>query len=399
MVDKEFLNDIEEQRAIDNIIKIAFEGRKRPLILKRYLVAAVAVAFIGIPTFGFTFPALAEHIPIIGGLFARVDLHELPWFENMANYAVIVGETKMSDGISITLNEAYFDGREIYLTYLVESEHVLDRSIEWYEYNLNQEFRVIVDGQEIPIGLSGIDRDNQTIMYWLDDNSFFFIVGIPLVEGSSPLLYEALSQSEVIEIISNFSHFGKRIGWLEDYPWFEIDTIAEGPWNFRIPVERTERVRIVVGQRMLLDNYEVGVSSVSVSSTRLTVDYSVHSGIDTIILAENQTSISHDDNWQDVEAIQTFSTSHWQVVDDLGTTLSQTDRIEESYTGTNAWGFIHFEEPHPDARSITITPIIYEWHVENVWDEEAQQMLYYKGELYRRIEFESIAVDLPQSKG
>jgi len=398
MVDKEFLNDIEEQQAIDQIVELGFAGRKTSRTWPRNLVAAIAIIVVGIPIFGYTFPALAQHIPIVGGIFARTDVHHMDWLESIADYAVVIGEVQTSDGISFTLNEAFFNGREVYLTYLVESEQALNREIMWFNYELVQEIGVLVDGMEIPTGLVGTDH-GMPYIHWLDDHSFFFILDVPLVQSASPLLYEALSQADQIEVFSNFSAFGTRLlraddAADEDYLW-ETDTIAQGPWNFRIPLERSERTRIYVDQRIAQNDYEVGIRSMSITPTRLIIDASVHVPLDAVLFKAGQSSINGDYLWGEASQITSVGFIEFNVVDNLGTTLRQIDRMEQHYTGTSGWGTPYFERVNVDATQVVITPVIYEWDVELVWDDETQSEFVHKREFVNRIEFEPIIVDLP----
>jgi len=115
----ERLNDIEKKQMKDFIIEKGFEKREKGRTWKKVLVAAAAI-IIGIPILGVTFPALAQHIQIIGGIFERIDLHEENRFGRLIDYAIPIGETQYADGFSISLIESFFDGEKIYLTFLVE---------------------------------------------------------------------------------------------------------------------------------------------------------------------------------------------------------------------------------------------------------------------------------------
>ena len=422
MVDKEFLNDIEEMHAINKIVDLAFEGRRRSANWMRNIAVAVAVVVIGIPTLGYTFPALAqqivehvpaiENIPIIGGIFSRTDIHNDPWLEDMAPYAVVIGQRQEADGVAITLNEAYFNGREIYLTYHVESERALDQNAWWFNYNLDQEISVLIDNQEIPTG--GHTGGHMPFMYWVDDYNFFFILSLSVIQGSSPLLTEAISQAEVIEVITNFSDFRLNVflpdvvpleelcegaveyeyNCWEKMEWeeiFEVDYIAEGPWNFSHPVERGERVKIAVESWQETGGYQTEIGAIWVSPTRLTLMTNINrtfkegENFPLVRLEADATSVSCENlcEWTDMTHAKII-VSQWQIVDETGTTLRQLDHPD------------HFEAPSTNANYITITPIIYEWNTEIIWNEEAQVWYVHKGEFSRRIEAQPFIVNLPQ---
>jgi len=423
MVDKQFLNDIEEMHAINKIVDLAFEGRRRSANWMRNIAVAVAVVVIGIPTLGYTFPAFAqqiaehvpaiENIPIIGGIFARRDIHEDEWLEDMAPYAIAIGQRQEADGVAITLNEAYFNGRDIYLTYHVESERSLDRNAWWFNYDLGQEIRVLVDSQEIPTG--GHTGGHMPFMYWVDDYNFFFILSISIIQGQSPILTETLAQAEVIEVITNFSDFRLNVFLPDVVPleelcmgvveyeyncWegmerdeiFEIDLIAKGPWNFSHPVERGERVKIAVGEWQEVLEYHVGLGAIWISPTRLTISNSIHrlhneDDVWTTLVRLDADELSRSCEWLCEWADMTNAkiiVDQWEVVDNLGMTLSQLE-----YSS-------HFEAPSAEATYITITPLIYEWYTEVIWNEEAQEWYVHKSEFSRRIEAEPFTINLPQ---
>ena len=419
MVDKEFLNDIDEQHAINSIVEIAFEGKKisTRTTWTRNLAVAVAMILLGIPIFGYTFPALAQHIPILASILTRIDFHEGDQLALIADYAIVIGETQIADGISITLSEAYFDGREIYLIYLVESEQPLNQNIPWFRYELDQEISVLIDGEEMPTGLLGNESSTIPSMFWLNDDHFFFILNIPLVQRTSPLLYEALSQAEKIEVVSNFSNFRLNLfkpdfvdleelcegvtHWeydcwenLEREALFEIEMIAQGTWNFRIPVEQAELIRIPTNERIEKDDYEVGIHSIFVSSSRMIINYSIHSAFGTVV-REGETYLNDVTVESGSSDVSSIATTVWQVVDDLGAPLSQVMRTGEHYTGSAGWGAIHFEPPSLEATQIIITPIVYEWETKLMRDEETGQESIHKGEFGQRIEFDPIVIELP----
>ena len=412
MLDQDFLNDFEEQRAINEIVELGLSGRKTPKTWHRTLVAAIAIVMIGIPTFGYTFPALAQqivqNIPFIGGIFTRIE-------SSIADYATIINETRTSDGVSFTLHEGFFNGREIMLTYFVESDYVINQNIEWYAYDFGQEIGVVVDGIEIPTGLFGSEKP---YLYWIDDYSFFFILEIPIVQRASPRLYEALSQADQIEVFTNFSHFNAQFFNPDAVEWeemWEVYTIAQGAWNFSVLIERSERTRIHVDQVVYqydfdVDDFEawfnsssVWIPSVSITPTRVIIDYFNHVPVDTLIIEAGHSSIMIDDHWQgstDI-AIASIVTIGWHVVDDLGATLHQLEGGDVSDSDQNSWGHntargsVYFEVAHTDATQIIMTPIIYEWHANVTRDVETERIVVHKQEFLSRMELEPIVVDLP----
>jgi len=110
------LDDMKKRRVIDNAIEIGMAERRKTGVWKRYAMVAAAVIIIGIPAFGFSFPALAQHIPIIGELFAvgefategfEVTIDDSP--EILINDLTVLPEVNINDlTISPTTTRFYY---------------------------------------------------------------------------------------------------------------------------------------------------------------------------------------------------------------------------------------------------------------------------------------------------
>ncbi|MGL5244519.1 MAG: DUF4179 domain-containing protein, partial [Sarcina sp.] len=72
-------------------------------------------------TFGITFPAYAKNVPIVGDIFRFLDNGKTGLYDNFKKNANEINITKVSNGTSITVNEAIFDGRTVTLTYTVKT--------------------------------------------------------------------------------------------------------------------------------------------------------------------------------------------------------------------------------------------------------------------------------------
>ena len=135
MIDKEFLNDFEEQQAIGKIVEQGLAGREQSNVFLRSLIAVVLVIMIGMPLFGTAFPALAQNIPLIGGLFSN--------FGNegrtlaIDEHVVEIGLTRDINAMTVTITEAVFDGQIIHVAYTIESPITMDLSAADYDFWLN----------------------------------------------------------------------------------------------------------------------------------------------------------------------------------------------------------------------------------------------------------------------
>lgn len=94
-------------------------------------IAAASIASTIIITLGISFPTYAKQIPIIGNIF---EVLEDSIYKNYKENANEINVTKESNGVSITVNDAIFDGANITLTYTIESDKDLGETIRLWDW-------------------------------------------------------------------------------------------------------------------------------------------------------------------------------------------------------------------------------------------------------------------------
>ena len=94
-------------------------------------IATASIASTVIITLGISFPTYAKQIPIIGNIFEAL---EDSIYKNYKENANEINVTKESNGISITVNDAIFDGTNITLTYTIESDKDLGETIRLWDW-------------------------------------------------------------------------------------------------------------------------------------------------------------------------------------------------------------------------------------------------------------------------
>ena len=99
------LTTFEKQQMKGFIIEQGFEGRKATGRLKKQIIAVAAAVLIGIPAFGFTFPAIAANIPRIFDLFYTDEVFQTDRLQEFAQEVNITGEVNR---MSISIEEAVF---------------------------------------------------------------------------------------------------------------------------------------------------------------------------------------------------------------------------------------------------------------------------------------------------
>ena len=163
------LDDIKKKRVIDSAIEVGMAGRKNSNVWQKRFVAAAAVVMIGIPVLGFTFPALAQHIPIIGGIFGREDLHQQERFVEMADDVLEIGQTQEQDGFAVTLSEVFIDGGRMYVAYHIESTEGrllgTENEIADLEDQGLANDELVSFGNDMPIFVSGSEINTSQSIY------------------------------------------------------------------------------------------------------------------------------------------------------------------------------------------------------------------------------------------
>lgn len=102
---------------------------RRPKPVRWRKIAAAASISIGLSSaalFGLSFTSFAQEIPIIGQVFKW--FNDDGFFENYSEQAKELAMTQEDNGISMTVNEAIFDGKTLYVTYELTSEKDLGES-------------------------------------------------------------------------------------------------------------------------------------------------------------------------------------------------------------------------------------------------------------------------------
>ncbi|MPQ44718.1 DUF4179 domain-containing protein [Clostridium tarantellae] len=122
------INDIEKTKIKNNLKKSIKKKNK----WKMKGIAAATVLIVSTATFGITFPAYAKNVPIVGDIFRFLDKGKTGLYDNFKENANEINVTKVSNGISVTVNEAIFDGRTLNLTYTIKTDKDFGENINFF---------------------------------------------------------------------------------------------------------------------------------------------------------------------------------------------------------------------------------------------------------------------------
>lgn len=111
------VSDFEKEKVKRTIMK-----GKRKNHLPRNLSAAAAFLVASSIALSVAFPTYAAKLPIVGSIFELFNDDDTYVFENHNTHATNIGVTKESNGISVTVTDAVYDGENITIAYTMESE-------------------------------------------------------------------------------------------------------------------------------------------------------------------------------------------------------------------------------------------------------------------------------------
>ncbi|WP_339252758.1 DUF4179 domain-containing protein [Sporosarcina sp. FSL W8-0480] len=295
----------------------------RPKPVRWRKIAAAATISIGLSSaalFGLSFTSFAQEIPIIGQVFKW--FNDDGFFENYSEHANTLSMTQEDNGISITLNEAVFDGKTLYVAYEIISEIDLgdDPSLKGMPAILNS------DGGHLATGSHDIKK--------VDD---FRYVGVSTAkmypenrveEGSFEFditgIFLETSNVDVSRIISD--------------PTYSMKEIA-GSWKFQFDLQATDNVEQSVGLTSAGNDVTVSMNKI------------VYTPMSFILFYEEIITEELDAKWD-------FVSVSVDVKDDLGHTYATYVNGGESDSALRLYHTHTLEKLDPKAKRLIVTPTV-----------------------------------------
>lgn len=215
---------------------------------------AATILFFFILWFNAAYPTLAKNLPVIGGVFAFIQ-DKLEFNANYHKYASEIGTASKSNGVSITMSEAYCDGTNLFLSYKIES----DTAFKDYEGDLfslqqiasDSVYLMEYDGKTEVLhefGVSGLEGR------FIDGNTFAGVESFSLFDTSYPDVFDLDVTFFSLGLYENQNLSGYRIS---------------GNWKFHVPV-RVNREDIITYEPDISSN-DHAIDKVIVSPVMITV--------------------------------------------------------------------------------------------------------------------------------
>ncbi len=319
----ELLNDIEfdehefEEMEVDEIEKAKYKRNLRKSITNKrsgsvWKKSAAVVAVIGLSlvSLGLTFPAYALNIPIVRDIFRFLDGEKTGLYDQYKENSTEINQSKESNGITVTLSDAIFDGKTVSVAYTIESEHDLGEVEHLQKPPFVQPF-IIIEGES---GWTGNSRLSK-----VGENQY---VGITTASNHRFEEKDAVTVQLVMP------------GFMTKH-----DEEIQGDWKFELDLQATEHNVQVINQSAQQKGIQVEVGKMTVTPMSFIIYYN------------NAVPIELEKEWPGIEV-------DLQVKDDLGHSYDgevnggwsdQENGITLGYNKT-------FEKLDEEATKLIITP-------------------------------------------
>ena len=314
----ELLNDVDidesefEEMEVSEIEKIRVKRNLKNAIHKKgnWKKKAIAVASCGVvctAVLGTSFPAYAKNIPIVGDIFSFLDNGRTGLYDNYKDNANEIDITKVSNGVSITVNDAVFDGKTISLTYTIESDRDLGEEI-----NVNSDVIVINDT------FSGATGNSQVVK--IDENTYIGQINTTL--------------SDFVDNPRDFVNFNLSIDRISTINEEKINEV-KGRWKFNVALDSIKVSTQVINETVNKEGVSANIRSLDVTPMSINITYSQ-------IVSKNVS-----DKWDEV---------YVDVKDDLGNVYLPDGNGGHGDTNENITWNKTFGKLKDGASKLTITP-------------------------------------------
>jgi len=238
------VSDIEKAK-VKRTLKKAI--KKNKIWRKSIIAASVCFVMIGVMAIvGIASPASAADIPVVGDIFRFMDNGRTGMYDKYKENANEINVTKKSNGISVTIKDAIFDGKTLSYTYEIKSDRDLGETI-------------ILGG----MGSSGVNIKGYK-------GSMAGTSGAKKVNDNTYVGQDNYSIDEERKQISVKMNF-KSIGNLSDAKYKNV----KGNWNFDINLKALESAKQQVNKSIEKYGIKLDVNNISKTTMSFTINYTV----------------------------------------------------------------------------------------------------------------------------
>lgn len=222
-------------------------------------VAATVVIFLGVTILN---PALADKVPFLGNIINTLkkdkDLSEKePFIKNInSKNGSALNEKVINKDIGITVQEAYCDGSNIYISYLLESENRQLDDMDRIRINDAEN-----DGDVMASFSNEKLQVDNAVSKKIDKNTYAIIQCIDLM----PLVKKGVDVTPRFNLSINISK-------LRGYTSKEGDKIVKGNWSYNIAVKKDDSKNIAYEPNLENNKFKLNKILLTPNTTEIEMD-------------------------------------------------------------------------------------------------------------------------------
>lgn len=228
------------ERSKLGVKKAKAEHQKRRF--KNPLVAAAMILGLSTTSVAFAFPSIASQIPFMDNVIGFFHGEERD-YKNFETFSTDIGLAQTSNGTTVMIDNAVYDGTNITISFAVETEQEFEQEMELYATNW---FDIV--------GASGI-RGSEKITK-ISDNRY---VGL----ASFTPNFKEDEYPETVEITWNPGAFNSISNELS----------VEGDWSFSFSLNRLEGDRVLLNETVRNDRVNFTLKSVEFTDVSTIMNY------------------------------------------------------------------------------------------------------------------------------
>ncbi|WP_047155358.1 DUF4179 domain-containing protein [Aneurinibacillus tyrosinisolvens] len=297
------VNELEKAK-VNKALKQSINKKKKMKSWKKNVAVASIIAGLSVTTFGIAFPTYANSLPVIGDIFRFLDNGRAGLYDDYKEYSNEMNITQESKGIKVTINDAIFDGKTVFLTYSLKSEQDLG------------EKPAILGNLDIK-GSKGMTGSSQILK--VNENNY-----VGLVKAANV----GLNDKDTV-----------KVKWGLDRILTDRQEEIKGDWNFALTLKATDSDVKLIGRSAEQDGVKVNIEKLSLTPMSFIVYY------------DQEVSKEIRNKWDEVEI-------DLKIKDDLGNSYSGEGNGGTGKDSYNMSWSKTFQKLDKNATKLFVTPHI-----------------------------------------
>lgn len=211
---------------------------------KQPIVAAAMILGLTATSVAFSFPSIAAQIPFMDNVISFFYDEERD-YNNFESFSTDIGLAQTSNGTTVMIDNAVYDGTNITILYALETEEEIEQDIEISAMNM---FDVVG-----AIGAGGSEKITK-----ISNNRY---VGLATI---TPMFEEKVESPETIEVTWKPEAF-KSI--------FNDDLSVEGDWSFAFSLNRLEGDMELINETVRSEDVDFTLKSIEFTDVSTVISY------------------------------------------------------------------------------------------------------------------------------